>query len=86
MEWYSISFHLNKLSYLCNFSVFFPPVMYSLLLSVLQVLLTLTSVTYLNIYDMYPGERPFKVMKNSQCCKIMHDLMFTNLNYFKLHF
>ncbi len=27
-----------------------------------------------------------KVMKNSQCCKIMYKLMFTNLNYFKLHF
>ncbi len=28
----------------------------------------------------------FKVTKNSQCCKIMYELMFTNLNYFKLHF
>ncbi len=27
-----------------------------------------------------------KVTKNSQCCKIMYELMFTNLNYFKLHF
>ncbi len=27
-----------------------------------------------------------KVMKNSQCCKIMYELMFANLNYFKLHF
>ncbi len=28
----------------------------------------------------------FKVTKNSQCCKIIYELMFTNLNYFKLHF
>ncbi len=29
---------------------------------------------------------PLKVTKNSQCCTIMYELMFTNLNYFKLHF
>ncbi len=28
----------------------------------------------------------FKVRKNSQCCKSMYELMFANLNYFKLHF
>ncbi len=28
----------------------------------------------------------FKVTKNSQCCKIMYELMFTDLIYFKLHF
>ncbi len=27
-----------------------------------------------------------KVRKNSQCCKIKYELVFTNLNYFNLHF
>ncbi len=28
----------------------------------------------------------FKVMENSQCSKIMFELMFAHLNYFTLHF
>ncbi len=30
--------------------------------------------------------RSIKVTNKSQCCKIMYELMFSNLNYFKLHF
>ncbi len=28
----------------------------------------------------------FKVTKNGQCCKIMYDIMFANVNYFRLYF
>ncbi len=36
-----------------------------------------------SIWNMFHS---FKVIKNSQCCNIMYELRFTNLNYFKLHF
>ncbi len=39
-----------------------------------------------NEYILFDRNVWLKVTKNSQCCKFMYELMFTNLNYFKLHF